>query len=73
MQTQGKTLPWSFEQDFETESGLKAGILEEKQFSNHLWIRFVEHWAGFVVVVLFWQGDMNLSEEISWFLSRKSV
>ena len=33
----------------------------------------MEHWAGFVVVVLFWQGDMNLSEEISWFLSRKSV
>ena len=53
METQGKTLPWSFEQDFETESGLKAGILEEKQFSNHLCIRFVEHWAAFVVVVLF--------------------
>ena len=33
----------------------------------------MEHWAAFVVVVLFWQGDMNLSEEISWFLSRKSV
>ena len=30
METQGKTLPWSFEQDFEPESGLKAGILEEK-------------------------------------------
>jgi len=43
VETQGKTLLWSFEQDFETVSGLKGGILEEKQFSNHLWIRFVEH------------------------------
>ena len=30
METQGKTLPWSFEQDFETESGLKAGVLEDQ-------------------------------------------
>ena len=32
METQGKTLPWSFEQDFETESGLKAGILGKNNF-----------------------------------------
>ena len=52
---------------------IKSWNFRGKQFSNHLWIRFVEHWVAFVVVLLFWQGDMNLSEEISWFLSRKSV
>ena len=26
-------------------------------------------WAVFVVVELFWQGDKNLSGEISWILS----
>ena len=49
-----------FDPDFEAESGIEAGILEEKRFSSHLWIRFLMCWAAFVVVALFWQGDKNL-------------
>ena len=59
--TKGNTLIWSFEPNLETESGIEAGILEEKRVTSHLWIRFVACWAPFVVYCSFlvkWQEFM---------------
>ena len=56
--TKGNTLIWSFEPNLETESGIEAGILEEKRVTSHLWIRFVARLAAFVVYCSFlvkWQ------------------
>lgn len=49
---------------------LEAGILEGKTvFKSSL-----DQVCGFVfVVMLFWQSDKYLSEEILWILSEKSV